>query len=164
MALVINQGPRLHKQIGNNVYTTSHKNLIKILTASSKTTCRLSQNGSNYKTSRTEKTRTVDPDFWFLCETGAKIALSERLITKSVGRIGCFALAFNCEVNFNLTRRSRKFTETDGRQLLFLWDTELRKWLLRNYRLVQFSREKSRVRSFSHFQSSLHAHLNKIRS
>lgn len=122
MALVINQGPWLHKHIGNNVYTTSHKNLIKILTASTETTCRLSQNGSNYKTPRTEKTRTVDLDFRFLHETGAETAISERLITKSVGRIGCFALAFNCEVKFNLTRRGRKCAEAHGRQLLFLWD------------------------------------------
>ena len=160
MALVINQGPRLHKQIGNNVYTTSHKNLIKILTASSKITCRLSQNGSNYKTPRTETTRTVDLVLLFLHETGAKTAVSERLITKSVGRIGCFALAFNCEVKFNLTRRGHKMCRGPWQTITFpLGSIELRKWLLRDYTLIHFSREKGRVRSFSSshkFTSSRH--------
>lgn len=50
MTFVINQGPRLLKHIANNVYTTSHKNLIKILTERTEKTCRLSENGSNYKT------------------------------------------------------------------------------------------------------------------
>lgn len=122
MAFVINQVPWLHKHIGNNVYTTSHKNLIKILTARTETTCRLSQNGSNYKTPRVEKNRTVDLDFGFLHETGAKTAIRERLITKSFGRIGCFALSFNCEVKFNLARRGRKCAKADGRQLPLLWD------------------------------------------
>lgn len=36
MTIVINQGPRLHKHIRNNVYTTRHKNLIKILTERTK--------------------------------------------------------------------------------------------------------------------------------
>lgn len=85
MAFVINQVPRLHKHIGNNVYTPSHKNLIKILTARTETTCRLSQNGSNYKTPRVEKNRTVDLDFGFLHETGAKTAIRERLIKSHSG-------------------------------------------------------------------------------
>ena len=107
------------------------------------------------QTTEREKTRAVDLDFRFLHETGAKTAISERLITKAVERIGFFALVFNCEVKFNLARRGSKCAEADGRQLLFsLGSTELRKWLLRNYTVAQFSREKGRVRIFSLRSSS----------
>lgn len=83
----------------------------------------------------------------FFHEISAKTAISERLITKSVRRIGCFALAFNCKVKFNLTRRGRKCAEADGRQLLFLCD----QLNCENgyYEITQLHGEKARVRSFS---------------
>lgn len=94
MTFVINQAPRLHKHIANNVYTTSHKNLIKILTKRTKKHAAFSQNDSNYKTPSIEKNRVeCDVDFRFSDET-----LENRneidLITNSFARIGRFALQF----------------------------------------------------------------------
>ena len=55
MTIAINQGPRLHKHIRNNVYTTRHKNLIKDFNGENKKKNKpLSQNGSNYKTPKDE--------------------------------------------------------------------------------------------------------------
>lgn len=74
MTIIINPGPRLHKHIGNNVCTTIHKNLIKILTERTKN-MPLSLNGSNYKTPNVEKNGVVDVDFSFIgrnCKTATR--------------------------------------------------------------------------------------------
>ena len=113
-----------YTNISETMFTQqAHKNLIKILTARAETPCRLSQTAQITKHQERKK---LELSTWilglFFHEIGAKTTLSERLITKSVARIGCLALAFNCKVKFNLTRRGHKCAEADGRQLLFLWD------------------------------------------
>lgn len=78
MTIVINQGPRLLKHIANNVYTTSHKNLIKILTERTEKNMPPSENGSNYKTPSMGKSSCRRDVVFenFLDETGAKTAIT----------------------------------------------------------------------------------------
>lgn len=57
MTIIINPGPRLHKHIGNNVCTTIHKNLIKILTERTKKHAAFSKRLKLQNTERGEKWR-----------------------------------------------------------------------------------------------------------
>lgn len=121
MTIAINQGPRLHKHIRNNVYTTRYKNLIKILTErTKKKTSRSLKTAQITKHQRTSLIKICVLDVDFISISGNYKTAG--LITNSVGRISRFALSFNSKVNFNLVRRGHKCSEVEARQLLVRWE------------------------------------------